>query len=206
MTGGGTAPGVAASAWTVVVPLKSAAAGKSRLGVDAALVRAIGLDTVAAAATATAVVVVTVDAETARQAEAIDGVRIVTEPEPRGIAAAIERGLGAAATAHRAVLLGDLPALRGPDLAAALDAAASHDRAVVADAEGTGSTLVTAGAGIVWASAFGANSFARHLALGCVPLDIPATSTLRRDVDTPTQLAAAAALGLGPRTRAASPH
>jgi 2-phospho-L-lactate guanylyltransferase len=73
---------------------------------------------------------------------------------------------------------------------------------VVPDAEGTGSTLVTARPGVAWAAAFGAGSFARHTALGCAPLPVPAASTLRRDVDTAEQLADAAALGLGPRTTA----
>jgi 2-phospho-L-lactate guanylyltransferase len=121
----------------------------------------------------------------------------------RGIDAAIALGASAAGERMpRAALLGDLPALRPADLAVALAAAASVDRGVVADAEGTGSTLVTARAGVAWSSAFGIDSFARHIALGCVPLDIPEASTLRRDVDTAAQLVAAESLGLGRRTGA----
>lgn len=185
--------------WTVVVPLKAAASGKSRLGASAELVRAIGLDTVAAAAAVARVVVVTADRRTAADAAAISGVTVVAETEPRGLNAAIALGMPAA-DVPRAALLGDLPALRPEDLRRALDAAASVDRAVVPDAEGTGSTLVTARAGVAWESAFGADSLARHLALGCVPLDVPEQSTLRRDVDTVAQLAEAATLGLGPRS------
>ncbi|GAA2590297.1 2-phospho-L-lactate guanylyltransferase [Microbacterium binotii] len=185
--------------WTVVVPLKAAASGKSRLGASAELVRAIGLDTVAAAAAVARVVVVTADPRTAADAAAISGVTVVTEEEPRGLNAAIILGMPPA-DGPRAALLGDLPSLRPDDLRSALDAAASVDRAVVADAEGTGSTLVTARAGAAWASAFGAGSLARHLALGCVRLDVSEQSTLRRDVDTMAQLAEAAALGLGPRS------
>ncbi|MDY0829901.1 2-phospho-L-lactate guanylyltransferase [Microbacterium sp. BG28] len=185
--------------WTVVVPLKAAASGKSRLGASADLVRAIGLDTVAAAAEAARVVVVTADPQTAADAAAIDRVTVVTEEEPRGLNAAIALGMRAT-DGPRAALLGDLPALRPDDLSRALDAAASVDRAVVADAEGTGSTLVTARAGVAWESAFGADSLARHLALGCVRLDVPEHSSLRRDVDTMAQLVEAAALGLGPRS------
>lgn len=185
--------------WTVVVPLKAAASGKSRLGASADLVRAIGLDTVAAAAAVARVVVVTADPRTAADAAAISGVTVVTEEEPRGLNAAIALGMPAA-DVPRAALLGDLPALRPDDLRRALDAAASVDRAVVADAEGTGSTLVTARAGVAWESAFGEGSLARHLALGCVRLDVSEQSTLRRDVDTMAQLAEAAALGLGPRS------
>lgn len=185
--------------WTIVVPLKAAASGKSRLGASAELVRAIGLDTVAAAAAVARVVVVTADRETAVEVAAIGGVTVVAEEEPRGLNAAIALGMPAS-HAPRAALLGDLPALRPDDLRGALDAAASVDRAVVADAEGTGSTLVTARAEVTWQSAFGVDSLARHLALGCVRLDVPEESTLRRDVDTAAQLAAASALGLGPRS------
>lgn len=185
--------------WTVVVPLKAAASGKSRLGASAELVRAIGLDTVAAAAAVARVVVVTADRQTAAGAAAIGGVTVVVEEEPDGLNAAIALGMPAA-DAPRAALLGDLPALRPDDLRSALQMAASFDRAVVADAEGTGSTLVTARAGVAWQSAFGAGSLARHLTLGCERLDVPEHSSLRRDVDTVAQLAEAAALGLGSRS------
>ncbi|WP_159500654.1 NTP transferase domain-containing protein [Microbacterium sp. 18062] len=207
--------------WVVIVPLKAAAVGKSRLREsgrpgdvrqdaphgddDEQLVRAIGLDTVQAASAATSVtrvIVVTADAATAAAASTLAGVVVVPEPEPRGLNAAIALGAAAAGDVPRAALLGDLPALRPEDLDAALASAASVERAVVADADGTGSTLVTARTGVAWATAFGADSFARHLALGCVALDVPAGSRLRRDVDIADQLAAAASLGLGPRTSA----
>ena len=191
-----------------MVPLKPAATGKSRLREGAAgeeLVRAIGLDTVDAARTAervARVLVVTADPQTARAAAAMAGVDVLAEP-PGGLNAAIGAGMAHAGPAvARAALLGDLPALRPADLDAALEAAASVDRAVVADAEGTGSTLVTARAGVAWAAAFGAGSLARHLALGCVALPLAADSTLRRDVDTAAHLAAADSIGLGPRSSA----
>ncbi|UUT34520.1 2-phospho-L-lactate guanylyltransferase [Microbacterium elymi] len=191
--------------WTVVIPVKHAAHGKSRLsaaGRDrAALARAIALDTIAAACGVCAVWVVTDDADIGAAARAL-GATVVPEGERRGLNAAIAAGITAAAAAlpnaHRAALLGDLPALRGTDLAAALRAAASVDRAVVPDAEATGSTLVTARAGVAWESAFGEGSLARHVALGCVVMD--AAASLRRDIDTVDQLESAAGLGLGPRT------
>jgi 2-phospho-L-lactate/phosphoenolpyruvate guanylyltransferase len=198
---------VGEAGWTVVVPVKPAAIGKSRLagaagGVDrASLARAIALDTIAAAARVTRVVVVTDDADVAAGARGIGAV-VVAEGEARGLDAAVATGIGASGGGPRAALLGDLPALRSAGLAEALSRAAAHERAVVADAEGTGSTLVTARAGVAWASSFGDGSFARHLGLGCTPLDLPADSTLRRDVDTAGQLDAARRLGLGPRTTA----
>lgn len=100
------------------------------------------------------------------------------------------------------MLLGDLPALRPEDLRAALAACARLDRAVVPDADGSGTVLLTGlGPGRLEPS-FGPGSAARHEALGHVrlPLDLP---RLRTDVDDAASLAAAVALGAGPRTLAA---
>ena len=198
--------------WVVAVPVKRSAQGKSRLevpGVDrAALARAIALDTIEAAARCEAVlqvVVVSDDPVLARDSATIPALRLVPEGDPRGLDAAVATGVEAidpSGRMPRAALLGDLPALRPADLAAALQAAASVDRSVVADAEGTGSTLVTALPGVAWASSFGEGSFARHTSAGCTPLEIPDASTLRRDVDTADQLEAALRLGIGPRTTA----
>lgn len=190
--------------WTVVVPLKPAARGKSRLaGASVELVRAIGLDTVVAAAGAASVarvVVVTSDAATAAALADDARVSVAADPEA-GLNAAIAAGVAAAAPGPVAALLGDVPALLPGELDLALGLAAGHPRAVVPDAEGTGSTLVTA-VGVPWASEFGPDSFARHLALGCVPLSLEAASGLRRDVDTLAQLRAVLDR-TGPRTRAA---
>ena len=99
---------------------------------------------------------------------------------PRGIARAGRR------TGPVAVLLGDLPALRPDDLRAALDLAERHPRAFVADADGTGTTLLT---GLVaFAPRFGAGSAALHESDGHVRLDVPTASTLRRDVDVPATI------------------
>lgn len=195
--------------WTVVIPVKPSDTGKSRLAdarIDrATLARAIALDTIAAAASAVLVedvIVVTDDPGVTAGVGEITGARVVAEGDDAGLDAAIAAGIRAAAPGQHAALLGDLPALRPDDLDAALRGAEEVERAVVRDAEGTGSTLVTARAGAVWLSAFGEDSAARHALLGCVALDIPDGSTLRRDVDTVEQLAEASALGLGPRTSA----
>lgn len=188
-----------ASGWTIIVPVKPAAVGKSRLagvGTDReALARAIALDTINAAAAAAhvaRVLVVTDDA----------GVRLELR-RARAVDAAIALGASAAGQGTpRAALLGDLPALRPADLDHALELAASVERGLVPDAEATGSTLVTARAGAVWVSAFGEDSAARHRLLGCTVLAVERDSTLRRDVDTAAQLAGAVMLGVGPRTSA----
>lgn len=194
--------------WAVLIPVKPTAVGKSRLdvaGVDrVSLARAIALDTIDAAATCEAVAqvfVITEDAALVTLAHDIPGLRFVPEGDARGIDEAIAVGAEAAGERMpRAALLGDLPSLRPDDLARALTTAASLARTVVADAEGSGTTLVTAGAGIPLRTSFGDGSFARHTALGCVPLDLVTDSSLRRDVDTADQLRAAETLGLGRRT------
>jgi 2-phospho-L-lactate guanylyltransferase len=103
-----------------------------------------------------------------------------------------------------AVLLGDLPAMRAGDLDAALDAAARHPLAFAPDAEGTGTTLATARAGVAFVPHFGADSAARHAAAGFADLvaEHPGAVApgLRRDVDTAAELREAVALGVGPHT------
>lgn len=183
-------------AWTVVVPVKPAHVGKSRLdlpGVDRiALARAIALDTIEAAAEVARVVVVTADPHLGAP-----GVEVVLEPEPRGIAAAISDGLHVAPAGHRAVLLGDLPGLRPGDLAEALELAEDTRLGAVPDEERQGTTLVTAREGDL-PSAFGPGSWQLHRAAGFVELPVPVSSTLRRDVDHADHLVGT----LGPRTTA----
>lgn len=192
--------------WRLVVPIKHTAHGKSRLaepGVDRAeLALAIAADTILAAVACDAVGEVIVVTDDERIPELVpDHVRFVADPG-MGLNAAIAAGMAVAAPGPRAALLGDLPALTPEDLAFALRVGAHVARGVVADAEGTGSTLVTAAAGIEWASKFGSDSFAAHRETGCVALDVPAHSTLRRDVDTMAAFAEAAELGLGVHTSA----
>ena len=196
--------------WVVVIPIKPTDSGKSRLaevGLDRpALAAALAVDTIAAAAACAAVarvLVVTDDPDVAAAVRVLPRVDVVGEGGARGVDGAVALGAAQAGDDRpRAALLGDLPSLDPADLARALRTAASVDRAVVADREGTGTTMVTARAGVTWMSAFGPGSFARHAALGFTPLAVAAHSTLRRDVDTPDQLRAAADLGLGAATRA----
>ena len=96
-----------------------------------------------------------------------------------------------------AALAADLPALRPEELAAALDAATrAGTRSYVPDADGTGTVLLAARAGTDLNPRFGPGSAAAHARSGALPLagDWPG---LRRDVDTPADLAAALGLGVG---------
>ncbi len=206
----------------LVVPVKPLHRAKTRLrgAVDrgvgdpdahAALALALAHDTVAAVRAARAVrrlLVVSSDPVVAAELAAV-GVEVVPDVGG-GLNAALRHGAGLLRSRDRGAAVGalqaDLPALRPEDLdgaAAAADAAfaARGTRAFCADADGTGTTLLVAAAGVALDPRFGAGSAARHRASGAVALDGPWPG-LRRDVDTGDDLCAAAELGLGPHTRA----
>lgn len=180
---------------TVVIPVKASAESKSRFGPGdhAELAKAMALDTVEAARRVAPVIVVT-NAPYADEFTDL-GATVVADPGG-GLIAAIEAGL-AAASGATAVLLGDVPGMPGHELGAALEAAASHPLAIVADADGDGTVLAVAQAGHHHALAFGEHSRSRHLAAGYAELlgDWPG---LRRDVDIPEHLLDLPYLG--PRT------
>ena len=99
-----------------------------------------------------------------------------------------------------AALSSDLPALRPAELGAALAAAEDFPRSFVADAQGTGTTLLTA-RGTPLRPRFGPGSAAAHEADGAQRLagDWPG---LTRDVDTDDDLRVAQRFGVGPATAA----
>ncbi|MFB9308284.1 2-phospho-L-lactate guanylyltransferase [Agromyces hippuratus] len=204
----------ATPAWTVVIPVKAPAGAKTRLAAAVspaereALARAFALDTIAAALAARTVARVIVVGDDPSLAGAAE---FLPEPAdaPRGLTRAIAHAIAHARVGDDeadlrpvAVLLGDLPALAPEQLDAALESASRHPLAFVRDADGTGTTLATASAGIVLAPHFGADSAARHAAAGFV--ELAASTGLRRDVDTIDALADALALGVGPLTRVAA--
>ena len=117
---------------------------------------------------------------------------------------------GAAVAARRwpgtglAALTADLPALSPAELATALRAASPAPAAFVPDAAGVGTTLYAVPPGGEFRPLFGGASRARHAAAGAVELAAGDLTGLRRDVDTPDDLRAALALGVGPFTQAAA--
>src|SRR5215207_131082 len=191
-------------------PVKRLAVAKSRLYVPgrprpdhAALALALAVDTVAAAGAAAGVarvLVVTDDPEAAAAVRAAGALVVDDEPDA-GLNPALTYGAGRAAaidpTAGVALLSADLPALHPAEPTAALGVAAGYARSFVPDAAGGGTTLLAAAPGVPVDPRFGAGSAAAHRASGAAVLtgDWP---TLRRDVDTADDLAAAAELGLGP--------
>jgi 2-phospho-L-lactate guanylyltransferase len=178
------------------------AGAKTRLGPTGTraehdeLVLALLGDTLEAAAAVADLWVVTDDPRAAAVAVEL-GARVVGGA-PAGLNPALAHGAAATGARHVAALHSDLPALRPSELAEALDRAVAVARAFVADAEGTGTTLLTTTTGAL-APAFGPGSAAAHAASGAVALD-GAWPGLRRDVDTPAHLTRARDLGVGPRT------
>ncbi len=191
--------------WTVLVPVKDLGSAKSRLrGALPAvphqdLVLALVLDTLAAALACPAVAAVLVVSADEAVAAAARGAGAKVLPDPTtGLNPALDHAAAAAGGGPLAALAGDLPALRGTDLTATL--AAATVRGYVPDRAGTGTTLLAAPAGVPLAPHFGPGSARAHARSGAVAL--PAGASLRLDVDTPADLAAAARLGLGARTGA----
>ncbi|MYS94007.1 MULTISPECIES: 2-phospho-L-lactate guanylyltransferase [Streptomyces] len=202
--------------WTLVVPLKPLAQAKSRLadtaddGLRPDLALAFAQDTVAAALACPAVrdvAVVTDDARAGRELSAL-GAAIIPDEPGSGLNAALAHAAGAVRSARPespvAALNADLPALRPPELARVLDAAAEFPRAFLPDAAAIGTTLLAAGPGRPLFPAFGIDSRARHRASGAVELSLAAVDSVRQDVDTGDDLRTALALGVGPHTAAAA--
>ncbi|MBC7723129.1 MAG: 2-phospho-L-lactate guanylyltransferase [Burkholderiaceae bacterium] len=191
--------------WSIVIPVKEFAFAKSRLrdGVldVAALALAFATDTVMAAVATPGVaevIVVTGDSSAAGRMSQL-GATVV--PDPRlGLNAAIAAGIAAARFDAVAVLTGDLPALLPEHLAAALGRGTRHPLALVADHAGIGTTMIASRsvAAAPLRPAFGGTSRAAHEAAGHVVID--GHPGLRRDVDTPLDLAIARSLGVGRAT------
>jgi 2-phospho-L-lactate guanylyltransferase len=196
--------------WRVLVPIKYGAPAKTRLrpatreqAHHAELVRAIQLDTL--------------DAVLALRTHPLMGGLFVVAGEQAGRPAALpaeieilpDTGGGlnpalAAAAAELArrfpddgvvALVGDLPALRAADLLAALRRAPVAGRGFVRDLDGSGTTLLAAGAGWPLAPLFGPDSAQRHLDSGARELD--AAASLRCDVDSAADLRRCLQLGVG---------
>jgi 2-phospho-L-lactate guanylyltransferase len=189
--------------WTVVIPAKALPDAKTRLLPAAAdpaqhrrLVLAIRADTMAAAGAAPGVARVLVVTDRPGIPDAL----VQSRP---GLNAALREAAEHAARHWPddgvAALVGDLPALLPEHLADALQQAAGHHRSFVADATGSGTTLLAALPGTPLDPTFGEDSARRH-ALTAVALK--AEAGLRQDVDTAADLQRAAEFGVGPATAA----
>lgn len=191
--------------FALLVPVKDGRGAKSRLGGDAvrrtALMSAFARDALTAAAASDLVEVFVVgDASVAADLP----VTVLADEGSGDLNRAL--ALAAEQVAHSgrgvAVLLADLPCLRTEDLDEALKTAGDR-RAYVADAAGTGTTLLVSPPGTALDPRFGLESAAAHLASGAIAIEEALTS-LRLDVDTTIDLAAALRLGVGSHTAAAT--
>jgi len=202
--------------WAVVVPVKSTERGKSRIALEPvdrqALAAAMAFDTALAAARTPAVDQVLVMVDSRQDAALFD------ELAPSGVTARLCTviGLNEAIRQGRDVLVeqrwtgpvaslpGDLPGVSAAELGHALELAGGRPRSVVADADGIGTTLLAAREAAHLDPQYGGASFARHLAAGSRPIEMPVDSGLRRDIDRLTDLIQALhAGGLGDRTATA---
>jgi 2-phospho-L-lactate guanylyltransferase len=191
--------------FALLVPVKTLSLAKSRLelGHDhlrAPLMRAFALDAIDAASRTSAVGRVYV--VTDEPGFDLDGaVRLPDEGEGdlnRALVHASLRVRLLEPTWGVAAMCADLPSVQAEDLQTAL-ASGLTPRWFVADAAGSGTTLLAAAPGTDLDPHFGADSARRHERSGAVAVraQVP---TLRRDVDTDGDLASARALGVGPHT------
>lgn len=198
--------------WSLVIPVKTLVAAKTRLAAAAGPLRsrlavAVACDTVSAALACppvARVIVVTADPAAAGPLAAL-GADVVHDPD-RGLNTALRTGAAHAVRLAPGDAVGalqaDLPALRPAELAIVLVAAADFDQAFLPDALDVGTTFYGVRPGVPFTPGFGGESRARHLAAGAKELCPDGVESVRRDVDTPGDLRAAIALGLGRHTAA----
>jgi len=190
--------------WTAIVPVKALDDAKSRLihhADRAEWALAFALDTVRAATATTSVgqVVVISDDDRVRAAlESADLSALILDDPGGGLNACL-------AQASRDIdgpivmMLGDLPCLTATALESFLGFAATHRAAFVADAHGTGTTMLAMRTAVQ--PHFGERSCAAHTAAGYTHY-AAAEPTLRRDVDDEIDLWDAVRIGVGPATHA----
>jgi 2-phospho-L-lactate guanylyltransferase len=198
---------VSSGQWRVVICARPLAVAKSRLrplgeGARQAVALAMTRDVLEAACgvpSVTEMVLVSDDPFVSHTARAVGAVVL---PDPGlGLNVAFLHGMGPGRSGDTwtAMLMADLPCLTSHALQRALDAAARHHSAVVADRRGTGSTLLTTAPGRLARPRFGEGSLHQHVATGAAPIaaDEPRA---RCDVDTQEDLGTASDIGVGKYT------
>jgi 2-phospho-L-lactate guanylyltransferase len=190
--------------FTLLVPVKDGRGAKTRLGPVGAtgraeLMAAFARDAIGAARRSSLAEVCLVGDELALRplADELD-VAVVPDEGAGDLNRALSLAARRVARPDRgvAVMLADLPCLRTGDLDVVL---AHPDRAFVADADGSGSTLLLAPAGSELRPCFGPGSARAHSRSGAVRVADDLTS-LRLDVDTTEDLERALGFGVGPHT------
>ena len=194
--------------FAAIVPIRSWATGKSRLGLDdaerASLGRAFALDVVDVLQESPdidLVVVVTSDADVR---DAVEGCEVVADRDlglNDAVAHGCDRVLGRGGS-RVVVVPSDLPCLTVAALADVVRMSKGHVHAYCPDADGDGTSLVVSRDASSLVTSYGAGSAAAHRAASLAPL-LEAPPEARRDVDTLAHLREAESLGVGRRTAAA---
>lgn len=144
------------------------------------------------------VLVVTSDPDAARLAQAIASARVVPDhTPPRGMNAAVARGLAAVADAGAEaalVLMADLPLARPADIAAIVEAGRPGPSALlVPSADGTGTNAMLLRPPAALAPGLGPHSYSRHAAQAArrgMVADRLGLAHLALDIDTPADVMA----------------
>jgi 2-phospho-L-lactate guanylyltransferase len=193
--------------FALLVPVKDGRGAKTRLGVGdeqrARLMAAFARDAIDAARRTPLVEVYVVGDPVALAPLVVEtGTPVLPDEGAGDLNRALRRAARRVTTADRgiAVMLADLPCLLTQDLESAL---AHVGRGFVADAAGTGTTLLLAPPGTDLDPRFGVGSAQAHADSGATPV-AGELSSLRLDVDTTEDLEAALRFGVGAHTAEAA--
>lgn len=193
--------------FAAIVPIRSWATGKSRLGLDdearESLGRAFAQDVVSVLLGSPHIGLVVVVSSDPGVRDAFAGVDVVDDRE-RGLDDAVARGCAHAVTrgwSRVVVVPSDLPCVTVSALDEVLTRSERHAHAYCPDADGDGTTLVISREPAGLLTSYGRGSAAAHRAAGLVPL-LDAPVEVRRDVDTLEHLQEAQELGIGSHTAA----
>lgn len=177
---------MAVESWSVLIPVRDLASAKSRLSGRTdrkRLVAGMVSDVVSATRSAgvgRVVVVSDVDRPADWLLEPVDAVVAPGAGDLNGDLVAAAR----TQPGPVAVVMGDLPALDGAGVRLVLQRATTVAASVVADAEGSGTCILTSNDGSRLLARFGTGSFEAHQAVGAVDLTFLLDEAARRDIDT----------------------
>ena len=194
--------------FAAIVPIRSWATGKSRLGLDdverASLGQAFALDVIDVLHQSPDVVLVVVVTADDDVRAAVDGVELVPD-RGQTLDDAVSQGCAhvlAGGVSRVVVVPSDLPCLTVDALAEVVRMSDGHEHAYCPDTEGDGTGIIVSRDAVGLVTSYGPGSAAAHRAAGLIPL-VAAPVEARRDVDTVAHLREAESLGVGRRTAAA---
>ncbi len=196
------------SSWAALVPIKATNQAKSRLIHHTAegrrdLAQAFAADVICALASCEDVMRIIIIG--GLDTTLIDvGIDVEIFPDDgRGLNSAIQTTAQSMPDLPTFVIVGDLPAVTTDQINTALASAQAHERSIISDGAGTGTTTLLAQSPTSLNPQFGIRSRAAHVSSGAVDLMDILAPGLRRDVDTQVDLWDARRLGVGAHTRAA---